>query len=403
MFRQFATYYTLFYYSAMPHWSPARDRETMSLLNWIKKMLEDYRDVEGTAYIEKRFKGLYDFFHIDTHIPAVLYQYAITIKLSSWGFGPFARSHGTITVENKTDYTKYPKAGRWHASKNKEDFPIVLWNATLSLNPGKWLPKIAAGQTIEAATTTDAFYQASDFSGADVQVTEGKVVELPININMGGTKVTTKAGIGGVVILVDGRGKKTLEFIKDLELGLPDTIEIEPSDPSAKEGTFEKIAGFLPSLTMYKGSIDTKETLTDVVSIPLPEKFDTNYQIQNTRYFKHDDATLSPQAIEAVGRLCSEELVAFSDVNSQVEIYGHTDASGKPDYNIKLSEARAANVWQAIKDRLGHKLKARLKIIKGLGEEDANKKFGEFTQKNAWLRRVVVIINGRAVLSLGEL
>ncbi len=58
---------------------------------------------------------------------------------------------------------------------------------------------------------------------------------------------------------------------------------------------------------------------------------------------------------------------------------------------------------QAIKDRLGSKLQAKIKNISGLGENEANKKFGQYTQKNAWLRRVVVIINGRAVLSLGEI
>jgi len=210
-------------------------------------------------------------------------------------------------------------------------------------------------------------------------------------------------GIGGVVILIDGRGKKTLEFTADMDLALPDTLEIEPSVPSAPEGTFEKIAGCLPSLTMCKGSIDTKATSLDVVSVPLPESFGTSYQLQNTKYFKHDDATLTAHAIEAIGRMCAEELAGFSDPNSEVEIYGHTDASGKPDHNLTLSAARATNTWQAIEDRLGKKLKAKIKKVSGFGENEANKKFGQYTQKNAWLRRVVVIINGRAVLSLGEI
>jgi outer membrane protein OmpA-like peptidoglycan-associated protein len=279
-----------------------------------------------------------------------------------------------------------------------------LWNATLSLNPLKWRPKISAGQKIEAEAISNAPYSPSNFSGADVQITEGKAFELPLSFEKGGVKVGTKIGIGGNVILIDGKGKKTLEFKSDLELGLPDTIEVEPSDDSAKEGTYEKIAGFLPSLTMYKGSIDTVDTSADIVSVPLADSFTASYQIKDTRYFQHDDATLTAQAIEAIGRLCAEELVAFSNPASKIEIYGHADASGDQVHNMDLSTKRALNVQRAIEDRLGDKLPKAVTIkTEGLGETEANKKYGEFTQKNAWLRKVVIILNGRAVLSLGEL
>jgi outer membrane protein OmpA-like peptidoglycan-associated protein len=399
MFQAFANYYIKFVYSSIVQWTPRNDKETMSLLDWIRKMMEDYRDFRGPDYIEKEYKRLYDYIGVDTKIPETNYRYEVKLKLTAFGIGPFARSSGEIFIENKTDYNKYPKASKW----SSETYPIVLWNATLSLNPIKWTPKIAAGQTIEAAVNTSAYYSATDFSGAEIQVTEGKVFELPLSGTSGGVKVGTKMGIGGVVILVDGHGKKTLEFIKDLELSPPDTIEVEPDVSPGSEGLYEKIAEMLPSLTMYKGYINTKKTGLDMSSIPLPGQFESTYQLKDTRFFMHDDATLTAQAIEAIGRLCAEELTAFSDSASEIEIYGHADASGKPDYNLKLSRTRAMNVLQAIKDRLGKKLQAKVKKVEGLGEEDANNLFGEYTQKNAWLRRVVVIINGRAVLTLGEI
>jgi len=398
MFQAFSNYYIKYYYSFAPHWSHRNDQDTRSLLSWIKKMMEDFRDFRGTAYVEKQHQRLYDYFGVDTKIPDVKYKYELKIKLTSFGLGPFARSSGTITIFNKTDDKKLPKDSGW----TQIDYPIVVWNATLSLNPLSLLPKVAAGQTIEAGIITNTPYSDKDFSGADIQITEGKVFELPLSGESGGVKVSTKAGIGGMVILIDGQGKKTLEFIKDLDFSLPDTVEIEPSVSSAPEGTYEKIAQYLPSLTMYRGSIGTKKTTEDISSVPLPDQFAAFYQLKDTRYFIHDSAALTAQAIEAIGRLCAEELVGFSDPASQIEIYGHADASGKPGYNLTLSKTRAINVRHAIEDRLGTKLKAEVKKVEGLGESEANTIYGEYTQKNAWLRRVVVIINGRAVLSLGE-
>jgi len=398
MFSSFTNYYIQFVYSISPHWSPRNDRDKMSILGWIKKLLEDYRSFRGTDHIEQQHKRLYEFFGVETKILDAFYKYQVKIKLSAFGVGPFARSSGTITLINKTDPGKVPADKKW----TQKEFPIVLWNATLSLNPLRWTPKIATGQTIEATSKETVYYHDTDFSGADIQITEGKVLEIPISGSSGGVNVSTKVGIGGSVILIDTQGQKTLELEQDLNFSLPDTIEIEPSVSGGEEGLYEKIAGFLPSLTMYKGSIGKVKTENDIKGVPLPDQFASSYQLKDTRFFMHDNPVLTAQSIEAIGRLCAEELVAFSDPLSEIEIYGHADASGDPKHNLDLSRLRAVNVRTAIDDRLGIKLKAKFKKVDGLGESDANTVFGEFTEKNAWLRRVVVMINGRAVLSLGE-
>ncbi len=398
MFNAFAIYYIKLVYSVSPHWSPRIDWETRSTLDWIKKMLEDYRDFTETPNVEKLHTRLYGYFDIETKKSDALFEYEVKIKLTAFGVGPFARSSGTITVINKTDPAKYPADKKW----TRKDYPIVLWNATLSLNPLRWAPKIATGQTIEASSRKTVYYRDSDFSGADIEITEGKIIEIPLSGSSGNVKASTKAGIGGNVILIDTQGQKTLQLEQDLDFSLPDTVEIEPADSSESEGLYEKIAGFLPSLTMYKGSIDTETTSKDLKGVPLPDQFAAFYQLKDTRFFMHDNPALTAQAIEAIGRLCAEELVAFSDPASEIEIYGHADASGDEKHNLDLSMLRAINVRTAIEDRFGGKLKASFKKVEGLGESVANTVFGEFTEKNAWLRRVVVLINGRAVLSLGE-
>jgi outer membrane protein OmpA-like peptidoglycan-associated protein len=398
MFLPFAKYYNKLLYSVSPHWSPRDDRPASSLLDWIKKMLEEYRDFTETDKVVKLHKRLYDYFDVETKKSDDLFEYDVKIKLTAFGVGPFARSSGTITLINKTDPAKYPSDKKW----TQKEYPIVVWNATLSLNPFKLLPKISTGQTIEASSGKTVYYRDTDFSGADIEITEGKLLEIPVSGDSGGIKASTKAGIGGLVILIDTQGQKTLSLKQDLSFSLPDTIEFEPSDSSEKEGLYEKIAGFLPSLTLYKGSIDTEKTSKDIKGVPLPDRFTASYQLKDTRFFMHDNPVLTAQAIEAIGRLCAEELVAFSDPVSEIEIYGHADASGDPKHNLELSLMRAVNVRTAIEDRLGFRLKAKFNKVEGLGESVANKVFGEFTEKNAWLRRVVVIINGRAVLSLGE-
>ncbi|MDQ6477266.1 OmpA family protein [Dyadobacter sp. LHD-138] len=396
MYQPVFEYYLVQYFSKKARWRPASDKEYGSKLYWIRRMMEDYRDAYGTlqnqAFCER--------YGVEPVKPQVLYRYKIEIKLSSIGVGPFSRSSGTATITNNTDYSKYPSATKWNSATTTKSFPIVLWSAQLSLSPGKWVPKIGMSAGLEGEVESSIGYYETDFSDAFVQVTEAAVSELPLAISLGnGNKGGTKVGfLTGKIILVKGKGKGKLEFSESSLLDMPDSIDISHDDD-----TSVSIFDLLPSITMYTGEIKSQTTNVEVVAVPMPETFSSRYELTDLAYFKHDDAALTAGGIEAVGRLCSEELAAFSDRDSKLEIYGHTDASGDSSYNLALSAARAANVMQAIEDRLGTKMQIKAVKVSGLGERDANKLFGEFTQKNAWLRKVVIIINGNVVLSLGEL
>jgi outer membrane protein OmpA-like peptidoglycan-associated protein len=355
-------------------------------------MLEDFRGLnfENPNYTE-RFKPLYDDFNVATRIPDTQYTYEVSLDLASIGYGPFAHLNGSITIEDQTDYNKYPNAHKWNTNSNKVSYSVSMWNASLSID--KWVPKISGKFGMNAKGSSNFAFLDSDFSGARIEITEASLFEVSA-----GTPVGISGSLTGRVIIITaiGKGELTLE---ETDLPIPDTISVKPGEK--KDGEKEKffeLSG--PSLSFYRGEINTKTISTMITSVPLPSQFDANYQMQSTTYFQHDSALLSPAGMEAVGRMCAEEIVALSDPHSKLEIVGYADASGEEKYNKQLSEYRAINALTAIKDRMGSKLKITISPPVGLGEEEANKKYGQYTEKNAWLRRVIVTINGRAVLSL---
>jgi len=393
---QYINYATRFHFSKAQPWRPRTDREFMSKYDWIKRMLEDFRGIKGTKNLEL-FKRMYNDFDVDTEIPSIEYSYEVNLKTSTTGFGPFAKISGTIIIENKTDYNKYPNAEKWRAPDNKVEYPIEFWNITLSLS--KWFPRISSKWDARAEGKSKIAYKETDFSGSNMNMVEWTAFDVSLGVKTGDKKVGVSAGLTKRFLYIVPPGKKELHLEGTDIPTLPDTLTVEPADKNDKSG-FDIST---PSVSFFRGEINTKKISTDISSVPLPERFEATYKLQSTRYFKHDDATLSMAAIEAVGRMCAEELASLSDPQSKLEIIGHTDASGDPKYNLALSAARAANTLQAVEDRLGSKLKAKIEKVAGLGEKEANQKFGQLTQKNAWLRKVVIIINGRAVLSLGQL
>jgi outer membrane protein OmpA-like peptidoglycan-associated protein len=392
-FRQFIKYYTFYYYSLYYPWRPSDDKPFMTKLAWIKKMLEDFRGLNQASpnYTEK-FKRLYDDFNVPTKAPDIEYEYETSMRLTSIGYGPFAHLSGTITIENKTDYKKFPNAHKWSSGSDKVSYSVSMWNASLSLD--KWVPKLSEKFDMSAKGKSNVAYLESDFSGATIEVTEASLFEL----SAGGGGMGVSGSLTERVIIITGLGKGELT-LEGTDLPIPDTATAKPNQK--KDGEKEKFfEASGPSLGFYRGEINTKTIYTMIASVPLPSQFDANYQMQSTTYFQHDSALLSPSGIEAIGRMCAEEMVALSDSHSKLDIVGYADASGDEKYNKQLSEYRAINTLTAIKDRMGGKLKITMSTPVGMGEEEANKKYGQFTEKNAWLRRVVVTINGRAVLSL---
>jgi flagellar motor protein MotB len=109
------------------------------------------------------------------------------------------------------------------------------------------------------------------------------------------------------------------------------------------------------------------------------------------------------------GSWIGKELPAFLSPLSRIAITGHTDRSGPPrrspdekrQYNKELSELRAQNTWQAIRDIVGDDLAIpddREHLLRtGKGQEEAEK---DANAINPERRRVDIVLNSRLVLTM---
>jgi len=103
-------------------------------------------------------------------------------------------------------------------------------------------------------------------------------------------------------------------------------------------------------------------------------------------YFKFQSSSLLPKAKQKLDRI---GLVLKKYKNYKVVIKGHTDNIGTREYNLKLSRARARNVWKYLIDK-GYITPDRA-VYKGYGELHpiASNKTKAGRQKN---RRVEIVI-----------
>ncbi|MFM7022645.1 MAG: OmpA family protein [Flavobacteriales bacterium] len=90
-------------------------------------------------------------------------------------------------------------------------------------------------------------------------------------------------------------------------------------------------------------TITTTTYITDTSEIkifPEPIAMNKEYRMNNI-YFDYDKATLTPESVKEL-----EKMVLFMKDNPElvIEVAAHTDNKGAPDYNLKLSQARAKSV-----------------------------------------------------------
>ena len=136
----------------------------------------------------------------------------------------------------------------------------------------------------------------------------------------------------------------------------------------------------------------------------LPDTYDyTSYlDLKEKIHFRRGDALLTKEGRQALRVVAAKELACFMSEGSCLVLDAHADRVDCAERNLELSDLRAKNVKQALKDILGDQLKIPDDqiVTRGHGERyaaDAGDKDG---QDNPNWRRVDVILDHRLVLRM---
>lgn len=114
--------------------------------------------------------------------------------------------------------------------------------------------------------------------------------------------------------------------------------------------------------------------------------------------FGVDDAELTDAARQNLRRFCALNRAVLESPDTRVDVLAYTSTTASTDHNKKLSDLRAANTVQALRDLLGEHLKARL-APKGMGEEPARQEDDDNVENPKW-RKVEITVNGRLATTL---
>jgi outer membrane protein OmpA-like peptidoglycan-associated protein len=123
---------------------------------------------------------------------------------------------------------------------------------------------------------------------------------------------------------------------------------------------------------------------------------------ERTIHFEVDNPSLSADGMEAIRQMCAQHLLTFQQVSSQLRVDGYTSTTGSDAHNLRLSELRALNTVQYIRDVLGEDFRIADDHISTTGHgETPARDTGEAdaTENEAW-RKVEVRLNGNVVLTL---
>jgi outer membrane protein OmpA-like peptidoglycan-associated protein len=293
------------------------------------------------------------------------HTYKVSLTLS--GGGLFIAGYvGDITVEKTSD------GGTWKKGK-KERFGLLL--AGMETGGG-----IKPYSTIEGEAAVPFEWQPPDFPGT-IEIGKAEAGAYAVSA-------------GGGFVHIHGRGYLPVMPVIFTDLGPNILLEPKTLHPNLKLELGP--AGYLGKI------LDRSFPKIDYTTFTVKNDYAVAYNMARQVHFCLDSAILSAEGRQAIRVMCANELPAFGSSGSHLTITGHTDRIAGPEYNRGLSELRAKNTLQAIKDALGSRFEipeANI-IASGKGEELATKEGRPDKEVNPRYRRVDIILNGRLVLTL---
>ncbi len=157
-------------------------------------------------------------------------------------------------------------------------------------------------------------------------------------------------GILGTSSLVLAQGKLTTDDIVDSLRGLDHQVEI--SAPALHQRALERIKA--KQVDNPNGRPNIAEELNKLPQLTV--------EIQ----FHFDSSVIDPKSYRTLGRIADALWHPYL-LEYRFLVVGHTDSSGKREYNLKLSQRRADAIREALVSTF--RLPARRVSAVGLGEE----------------------------------
>lgn len=187
-------------------------------------------------------------------------------------------------------------------------------------------------------------------------------------------KLTTLLTLAAIVTAsqVAAQGKLTTDDIVDSLRGLDSTIEINA--PALHQRALARI-------TQSPGGPVGRPSIADELN-KLPQ---LTVEIQ----FHLDSAVIQPQSYKTLGRIADALWHPYL-LEYRFLVVGHTDATGKREYNLKLSQRRADAIREALTTTF--RIPGRRVVALGLGEEQLQ---DPANPKAAVNRRVQLIAVGK--------
>jgi outer membrane protein OmpA-like peptidoglycan-associated protein len=149
-------------------------------------------------------------------------------------------------------------------------------------------------------------------------------------------------------------------------------------------------------------SISGGYKMEDALHVKVNDDYTVDSGLEEKAHFRLGSALLNPEAWQIIRVVSAKELTALMSSGTRLEIVGHADRRDTEERNVELTELRARNTLQAIRDILGKQFGVQDEHIAlvGMGEKEAINAGDRDERANPEWRKVEVILNSRLVVTL---
>lgn len=283
-------------------------------------------------------------------------------------------------------------------------FDVVGLAGDVGVGLGGFLGRFRIEQTAGAATWSTTYFtvlgqvSGGPSAGVTVGMHTSNTFQSPFpwrSGNFRGAYTITGAAAGGAPIVGGTGGAGFINFMGD--------------------GAFPPVSGDAGGLTvivgLYIGAevsqaggylFGGREEAIAYARAHAPRTVSGTYTAGAAAHFAVDDPSLTAAGLAALRQTCAQQRAMLTNASGSITINGYASPAGEAEHNRTLSNLRARNTLQAIRDIMGSDLHIppERQSYQGLGEAPARAAgVADGQESDAW-RKVEVAFNGTVVLTL---